>query len=70
MNDITGLVLAGGMGRRMDSRDKGLVPFRGKPMVAHVIERLASQVGPLIINANRSLDENGTFGYQIGRAHV
>jgi len=65
VNDITGLVLAGGMGRRMDSRDKGLVPFRGKPMVAHVIERLAPQVGPLIINANRSLDEYGAFGYPV-----
>jgi len=62
---VTGLVLAGGMGRRMDSRDKGLVPFRGKPMVAHVIERLAPQVGPLIINANRSLDEYGAFGYSV-----
>ena len=28
----------------MDSRDKGLVSFRGKPMVAHVIERLAPKV--------------------------
>jgi molybdenum cofactor guanylyltransferase len=65
MNDITGLVLAGGMGRRMDSRDKGLVPFRGKPMVAHVIERLAPQVGPLIINANRSLEDYKTFGYPV-----
>ena len=62
MNGITGLILAGGMGRRMDSRDKGLVEFRGKPMVAHVIERLAPQVDSLIINANRSLAEYGAFG--------
>ena len=53
MNGITGLVLAGGMGRRMDSRDKGLVKFRGKAMAAHVIERLAPQVDSLILNANR-----------------
>lgn len=62
---ITGLVLAGGMGRRMDSRDKGLVPFRGKPMVAHVIERLAPQVETLIINANRNLDQYNAFGYPV-----
>ncbi len=62
---ITGLVLAGGMGRRMDSRDKGLVEFRGKPMVAHVIERFAPQVDLLIINANRSLVEYGAFGYPV-----
>lgn len=65
MNSITGLVLAGGMGRRMESRDKGLVEFRGKPMVAHVIERLAPQVGSLIINANRSLAEYGAFGWPV-----
>ena len=65
MSDITGLVLAGGMGRRMDSQDKGLVTFRGKPMVAHVIERLAPQVTTLIINANRNPDQYGAFGYPV-----
>lgn len=62
---ITGLVLAGGMGRRMDSRDKGLVTFRGRPMVAHVIERLAPQVGPMLINANRNADAYGAFGHPV-----
>ena len=65
MKDVTGLVLAGGMGRRMDSRDKGLIAFRGKPMVAHVIERLAPQVDCLIINANRNLDQYGGLGYPV-----
>ena len=65
MKDVTGLVLAGGMGRRMDSRDKGLIAFRGKPMVAHVIERLASQVETLVINANRNLDQYRAFGYPV-----
>ena len=65
MKDITGLVLAGGMGHRMASRDKGLVTFRDKPMVAHVIERFAPQVSALIINANRNLDQYGTFGYPV-----
>jgi molybdenum cofactor guanylyltransferase len=62
---ITGVVLAGGMGRRMASRDKGLVAFRGKPMVAHVIERFAPQVSALIINANRSVDTYASLGYLI-----
>ena len=43
--DVTGVVLAGGLGRRMGGVDKGLVAFRGAPMVAAVIERLAPQVG-------------------------
>lgn len=62
---VTGLVLAGGMGRRMDSRDKGLVPFRGKPMVAHVIERMAPQVADLLVNANRNVEHYAALGYHV-----
>jgi molybdenum cofactor guanylyltransferase len=62
---VTGLVLAGGMGRRMDSRDKGLVEFRGKPMVAHVIERIAPQVGQVLINANRNAEQYASFGHPV-----
>lgn len=39
-------------------------------MVAHVIERLAPQVGSLIINANRCLDQYGAFGYPVVRDEV
>lgn len=62
---ITGLVLAGGMGRRMDSRDKGLVVFRDKPMAQHAIERLSPQVDSLIINANRNFETYAAFGYPV-----
>ena len=62
---ITGIILAGGMGRRMGGVDKGLVPFQGKPMVAHVLERLAPQVDELIINANRELDIYAGFGHRV-----
>ena len=62
---VTGLVLAGGMGRRMESRDKGLVPFRGRPMVAHVMERLAPQVGAMLINANRHTEQYAAYGYPV-----
>jgi molybdopterin-guanine dinucleotide biosynthesis protein A len=62
---ITGLVLAGGMGRRMGGVDKGLVPLDGRPMIAHVLERLAPQVGALVINANQNLDRYAAFGYPV-----
>ena len=55
------------MGRRMGGVDKGLVLLDGRPMVAHVIERLAPQVGALVINANQNLDRYAAFGYP-GRA--
>lgn len=60
--DITGLVLAGGRGSRMGGLDKGLQPLRGRPLVVHALERLAPQVGPLLISANRHLDDYRHLG--------
>ncbi len=65
MTKITGLILAGGRGSRMGSVDKGLQLFKGKPMVAHVLVRLTPQVGEVLINANRSLDEYAGFGHRV-----
>lgn len=62
---ITGIVLAGGMGRRMGGVDKGLVPFQGKPLVEHVLERLRPQVSEVLINANRETDTYAGFGHQV-----
>jgi molybdopterin-guanine dinucleotide biosynthesis protein A len=62
---ITGIVLAGGMGRRMGGIDKGLVELDGQPMVAHVLARLAPQVGPVLINANQNPERYAAFGYPV-----
>ena len=53
LNDITGCVLAGGQGSRMGGVDKGLQDFLGQPLAARALQRLAPQVGPLLVNANR-----------------
>ncbi len=63
--DVTGLVLAGGMGRRMGGVDKGLVLLDGRPMVAHVIERLTKQVGAIVINANQNVERYAALGYPV-----
>jgi molybdopterin-guanine dinucleotide biosynthesis protein A len=63
--DITGVILAGGMGRRMGGIDKGLVDLDGKPMVAHVLARLAPQVGAVIINANQNGERYRTLGFAV-----
>ncbi len=55
---VTGVVLAGGRGSRMEGLDKGLVPVGGLAMVDHVIRALRPQVDALVINANR---ERGTY---------
>ncbi len=53
--DITGLVLAGGRGSRMGGADKGLQNHLGQPLALHTLMRLAPQVGPTMVNANRNL---------------
>jgi molybdopterin-guanine dinucleotide biosynthesis protein A len=62
---VTGIVLAGGLGRRMGGVDKGLKVLRDKPMVQWVIERFAPQVGEVLINANQNIDTYAAFGHRV-----
>jgi molybdenum cofactor guanylyltransferase len=65
VSSVTGLILAGGKGSRMGGIDKGLQAFRGKRLVDHVYERLAPQVGGVIINANQNQEAYRTFGVRV-----
>jgi molybdopterin-guanine dinucleotide biosynthesis protein A len=62
---ITGVILAGGQGRRMGSVDKGLQLLRGKTMVQHVLERFAPQVDEVLINANQNIEQYQTLGHKV-----
>jgi FdhD protein len=62
---MTGVVLAGGRARRMGGTDKGLIPFRGRPLVAYALEALDAVAGRILINANRHRDEYARFGYPV-----
>lgn len=68
-DEITGLILAGGLGRRMrrdgQETNKALRPFHGRPMIDHVIERLGPQVGALLINANADVQAFATRGVPV-----
>jgi molybdopterin molybdotransferase len=64
-SSISGLILAGGRGTRMGQVDKGLQPFRGKTMAAHVLERLAPQVAQVAINANQNQDTYAALGVPV-----
>jgi molybdopterin-guanine dinucleotide biosynthesis protein A len=64
-HDITGLILAGGNGSRMNHADKGLMPFQGMTMVEHVMQRLSPQVGRLMISANRNQEIYQAFGVPV-----
>ena len=62
---ITGVILAGGLGRRMGGVDKGLQLLQDKPMVQWALERFAPQVDEVLINANQNAEQYGTFGYPV-----
>lgn len=62
---IAGVILAGGLGRRMGGVDKGLQELRGKPLVQWAAERLAPQVDLLLINANQNAERYAAFGHPV-----
>ena len=62
---IIGVLLAGGQARRMGGGDKCLRNLGGKPLLAHVIDRLAPQVGQLVLNANGDPARFAGFGLPV-----
>jgi molybdopterin-guanine dinucleotide biosynthesis protein A len=62
---VFGLILAGGLGRRMGGGDKCLVPVAGRPMLEHVIARLAPQCDGLVLNANGDPGRFAAFGLPV-----
>lgn len=61
-DDITAVILAGGRGQRMEGQDKGLISLWGQPLIAHSLKVLRSQVGEIVISANRNLEHYRKFG--------
>lgn len=64
-NTVAGLVLAGGRARRMDGRDKGLLPFRGLPLAAYGLAALQPLVSATWISANRHHDAYRQLGHPV-----
>ncbi|MFP1633328.1 molybdenum cofactor guanylyltransferase MobA [Zhengella sp. ZM62] len=60
-----GLILAGGLSRRMGGGDKALLPLAGKPMLARVIAALEHQAWPLAVNANGDPSRFAGFGLPV-----
>ena len=58
------IILAGGQGRRMGGADKGLMQWQNKPLIQHIIDRLAPQVDEIIISCNRNIEQYKAFGYE------
>jgi len=62
---ITGLILAGGRGRRVDNQDKGLLCLKAKPMIEHQLEWFSQQVDNVIISANRNIKKYESYGFPV-----
>jgi molybdenum cofactor guanylyltransferase len=65
MEQVPGIVLAGGLSRRMGGGDKGLRELGGKTLMARAIERLSAQADPVAINANGDLSRFAAFGLPV-----
>ena len=61
---LVGVILAGGGSTRM-GQDKVLMPIAGKPMLAHVVERLAPQVDRMVLSANGDPARFSSFGLPV-----
>ncbi|MEQ1485066.1 molybdenum cofactor guanylyltransferase MobA [Methyloglobulus sp.] len=62
---VIGVILAGGLARRMNNQDKGLIQFKGQPMVSYAIAAMNTVADQTIINANRNIPEYQAFGLPV-----
>jgi molybdopterin-guanine dinucleotide biosynthesis protein A len=63
--DIPGVVLAGGLARRMGGGDKAMRSIAGRTILARVIARLAPQCDGLILNANGEPSRFAAYGLPV-----
>ncbi len=59
---VAGVILAGGLARRMDNQDKGLILYHGRPLVCYALAALIGAAPEILINANRNLEQYRRFG--------
>jgi molybdopterin-guanine dinucleotide biosynthesis protein A len=62
---VAGILLAGGQSRRMGGGDKCLLPLAGRPLLAHIVERVRPQVRALAISANGPPERFAAFGLPV-----
>ena len=65
MSKVAGVILAGGLSRRMGGGDKSLRPLGGRPVLAHVVARARPQVAALVLNANGDPARFADFGLPV-----
>lgn len=56
------LILAGGRGARVGGNDKGLLPWRGRPLISAVHDSYAPLADEVLISCNRNTERYADFG--------
>jgi molybdopterin-guanine dinucleotide biosynthesis protein A len=64
-NDFTVVILAGGAGRRLGGKDKGLVPYQGRCLIEYSLALTADCCCATLISANRNLATYATYGHPV-----
>jgi molybdopterin-guanine dinucleotide biosynthesis protein A len=63
--NVTGLILAGGGGRRVGGDDKGLLNYNGISLIERQIQWLKPQVKTVLISANRNIEQYKRYHYEV-----
>jgi molybdopterin-guanine dinucleotide biosynthesis protein A len=62
---IAGMILAGGLGRRLGGTDKPLIEIGGRTLLARINARLGAQVDAMVVNANGDPARFADFGLPV-----
>lgn len=65
---VAAAVLAGGRAQRLGGIDKGLALWRGRPLIAHVVDTLQHSCGDVLIIANRHTETYAQYGRVVSDA--
>jgi molybdenum cofactor guanylyltransferase len=67
---VSAVILAGGLARRFQGEDKGLIELAHRPLAAWTAERLSGHAAEVLINANRNLSRYAAIGHTVVPDHL
>ena len=59
------VILAGGKGKRMGGKEKGLINLLDRPLISYVLEKVSGKAAPIALNINTNFEKFKNFGYEI-----
>jgi len=65
VQQFSGIILAGGEGKRVGGIDKGLIEYRNKALIEHVIDAITPQIDDLVISANRNIERYKNYTQKV-----